>query len=175
MSIYVLRSDNLVKIGFTDNLAQRVQAIISSIPVPVEFVGHMPGGRDIEKHLHKMFEASNFSGEWYVESDAMRVVFDAILIKKIPITEKKDEAKRVKNMAFVAAWSRVLRQYADEKWPNVSATTRIELLAKDLGLGRARIKDIYYKNPKMSLRAEEVEKLSASLSWYGTALMEASR
>src|SRR5690606_37164476 len=84
MTIYVLRSDDLVKIGFTDDLHRRVQAIIAAVPVPVEFVGYMPGTREVEAHLHRQFAAHRFSGEWYVETPDMRRIFGGLLIQRLP-------------------------------------------------------------------------------------------
>src|SRR6187551_1500485 len=94
MSIYVLRSDNLVKIGFSENLRNRVQSIIATIPVPVEFVGHMPGGRDFEAHLHEIFAESRFSGEWFVESDKMRSLFETLLIARLPRPQTRAEIRK---------------------------------------------------------------------------------
>jgi hypothetical protein len=94
MSVYVLRSDNLVKIGFSDQLSTRVHTIIQAAMVPVEFVGHMPGGREVEAHLHSLFADRRFSGEWFVESREMRILFDALLIPKMPEAPTRKRERR---------------------------------------------------------------------------------
>lgn len=111
MSIYVLRSDNLVKIGFSEHLRNRVGAIISVVPLPVEFVGYMPGNRDVEKHLHEKFATSRFSGEWFVETPAMRVVFEALLTPHMPVITPREKVQK-RTSGELAALSEELRKAA---------------------------------------------------------------
>jgi len=169
MSIYVLRSDNLMKIGFSDNLRNRVQSIISTVPVPVEFVGHMPGDREVEKHLHKIFAEQSFSGEWFVETEQMRDFFATILIPRLPPPEPAAQVKRTVERASTADLSEKVRQEAGYKWPTKSKAEIVIELAKDLGWSKTRAKDFYYADPRLALRAfelAEVDKwLQSSRRW----------
>ncbi|WP_455271206.1 GIY-YIG nuclease family protein [Rhizobium herbae] len=159
MSIYVLRSDNLVKIGFSDNLRNRVQAIVATVPVPVEFVGHMPGGRDLEAHLHEIFDASHFSGEWFVETEAMRSLFDMVLIPLMPIPETQEEIKRTAEKTDTQKISQQVKDAAVERWPTKSKSEVINALAIDLGWSRTRAKDFFYADPRIALRAYELQEV----------------
>jgi hypothetical protein len=160
MSIYVLRSDNLVKIGFSDDLRARVGAIISGTPVPVEFVGHMPGGREVEAHLHSIFGNDCFSGEWFVETREMRILFDALLIPRLPEIQRQERVKK-RTVERVLNVSESLRSAALEKWPADSHATRIDKIASELGWNRSRVKDCYYGDSRVALRSFEEDDVSA--------------
>lgn len=161
MSIYVLRSDNLIKIGFSDDIRARVGSIVSGVPVPVEFVGHMPGGRDVEAHFHSLFDANRFSGEWFVETREMRVLFDALLIPKLPSPPPRRDSDPKRTSNEVAEVSESLRLSAAERWPADSHATRITNLANALGWNRSRVKDCYYRDPRVAMRAFEKEEVAA--------------
>lgn len=163
MSIYVLRSDNLVKIGFSDNLRKRVRQIISTVPIPVEFVGHMPGDRDVEKHLHDIFAQSSFSGEWFVETEQMRSLFDTMLIPHLPEPEPTIQVKRRVERASTAELSQKVKEEAGRRWPNMSKADIVIELAIALGWSKNRTKDFYYADPRVSLRAHEMGGLDAWL------------
>ena len=157
MSIYVLRSDNLVKIGFSDRLRNRVQSIIATVPVPVEFVGHMPGGREVEAHLHAVFEKARFSGEWFVETEAMRSLFDAILIPRLPRPENPKQIRRRVEKTSTQPITQKVKDEAAVRWPNLSKADIIDALAVDLGWSRSRTRDFYYADPRLALRAFELK------------------
>ncbi|APG91122.1 GIY-YIG nuclease family protein [Sinorhizobium americanum] len=167
MSIYVLRSDNLVKIGFTDDLRARVQAIVAAVPVPVEFVGHMPGGREVEAHLHGVFAQSLFAREWFVETPAMRSLFETILIPNLPEVATQKQRKRTAQTEAQAELSTRVRDAAEQRWPRLSKAERVEALAADLGWNRGRAKDLYYADPRVSLRDFERAELDV---WFARRL-----
>lgn len=54
----------------------------------------MPGNRDVEKHLHEKFATSRFSGEWFVETPAMRVVFEALLTPHMPVITPREKVQK---------------------------------------------------------------------------------
>lgn len=161
MTIYVLRSDNLVKIGFTDQLRKRVQSIVATVLVPVEFVGHMPGGREVEAHLHETFAQQRFSGEWFVETPEMCSLFSVLLIPGLPAPEKKTRAiKRLAGSEDVARVSQTLRHSLAHVWPIESHRGRIERFAKAVCWNKSRVKDLYYGDKRSALRAFEVDQLA---------------
>lgn len=165
MSIYVLRSDNLVKIGFSNGLRKRVGNIISMVPVPVEFVGHMPGDREVEAHLHERFASTRFSGEWFVETPEMRAAFDAILTPKIPEMEAKPKApRRIVSGIDIKGMSEQVRDAVVDRYPRLSHAQRIDQIANDLGWNRNRVKDLYYAESRMALRSMEMEELNVWLA-----------
>lgn len=166
MSIYVLRSDNLVKIGFSDHLRKRLSQIVSSSPVPVEFVGHMPGDRELEAHIHSRFQNQHFSGEWFVENEQMRQVFNAILIPRLPELPEKQRRDRAAQRDYQKSASSGVQAVAKEKWPSLSAAERVSELASALGWRLSRAKDLYYGAEKMALRGLEQQQVDA---WLGSS------
>jgi hypothetical protein len=161
MSIYVLRSDNLVKIGFSDHLRKRLSQIVSSSPVPVEFVGHMPGDRELEAHIHSRFQSQHFSGEWFVENEQMRQMFAAILTPRLPELPKKQHRDRAAQREYQKSASFGVQTAAKEKWPSLSAAERVSELAGALGWRLSRTKDLYYGADKMALRGLEQQQVDA--------------
>lgn len=169
MTIYVLRSDNLIKIGHSGDVATRARAIIASVPVPVEFVGYMPGDIAVEQHLHTRFDQHRFSGEWFVETPEMTAVFDALLIKGIPARKSEPRVgSRVKTEAETLVFISVaLRSNGADRWPSASHADRITNISRELGWPLNRVKDLYYRDPRLSVRKEEFERIEA---WAGSAM-----
>lgn len=165
MSIYVLRSAELVKIGYSANLHKRVGSIVSGSPVAVEFVGHMPGERDVEAHLHQRFAAHRFSGEWFVETEEMRSVFAAILTPKMPqpLPPKGPVGRRDRDHSAVLEFKERLREASARLLPMANHTERTIALANALGWPKSRVKDVYHGDLRVSLRAVETEELNAFL------------
>lgn len=58
--VYYMRLGNLVKIGFTENLTQRLSVIN-----PEEVLTTEPGGRKREGERHKQFADLRVHGEWF--------------------------------------------------------------------------------------------------------------
>jgi len=164
MSVYVLRSVNLIKIGYSENIRLRVGAIISSSPVPVEFVGHMPGDREVEAHLHAKFDAARFSGEWFVESPAMRDFFSILLTPGLPAIESKREQRRRMENGYQDDVAERVRNAAKARWPHKTIADRIDSIAEETGWPRSRAKDVYYSHSKIRLRAFETPQIEEWLS-----------
>lgn len=159
MTIYVLRSDNLVKIGFTENLRLRVRTIASGIPVAIEFVGYMPGDRAVERHLHDRFAATRFSGEWFVETPAMTACFDALLTAGLPEPERKPKAKKRRCNDSNIHIKETLRDEAARRWPHLSHRDRVARTATELGWNMARVKDFYHGDSRAVIREAEAAEL----------------
>lgn len=168
MSIYVLRSDNLIKIGFSDNLRQRVNGIISSVPVPVVFVGHMPGDKSVEAHFHERFAEHRFSGEWFVETPEMRAAFDAILTPRLPELPKREKAQRriASNTNLETVRERIRTETAN-RWPLLTHAERLDKFAEEIGWTRNRVKDFYYADFRVAVRSYETEELNRWLANRG--------
>jgi len=147
----------LVKIGFSDQLKKRVASIISTSPVAVEFVGHMPGGREVEKHLHALFKAARFSGEWFVETEDMRVLFDSLLIKGMPSKQTKRESRRREDLGVIQEIADGMRDASEKLWPNTPVGDRIRNLSSSLGWAHSRVVCIFYADPRTAVRAYELK------------------
>jgi hypothetical protein len=160
VTVYVLRSDNLVKIGFTDDICKRVQSIVAAVPVPVEFVGHMPGDRKVETHLHSIFAAHHFSGEWFVETPEMHAVFALLLVTDLPKLLSKRRAHKRRSDNDIEAARELIRATAADRYPRLTHQKRIDEVATALGWNRCRVRDLYYADPRAIVRAYEAAELT---------------
>lgn len=162
MSIYVLRSQHLIKIGFTDNLRARLSAFRSMVPTDVELVGHMPGDMAVEQHLHNRFAKHHFSGEWFVETDEMKRIFATILEPDLPAAAEK--AKKHRDGTDVFALSEKVKSAAAERWPIENIGRRITNFASDLGWTKNRARDLFYADQRIAIRASEQEQIARWLA-----------
>lgn len=159
MSIYFIRYQGLIKIGFSSNLVLRVKAIMASIPGQVVFLGHMPGDREMEAHLHERFEHTRFSGEWFADTEDLAALIRIATIPGLPEAVSVERLNKNDDKAVaVGAASARLRAFA--AWPDENHGDRKRLLAHALGWGGRRIKSIYEAEATAALRQIEAEQLA---------------
>lgn len=162
MSIYVLRYGDLIKIGYSSDLAKRVTAIMAAIPGEVSFVGHMPGGQEVEAHLHSTFSATRFSGEWFKSTPEMEAFCRTILIPEmLAAAERVTGTRKAQSVETNQAAKATMRAYALRRWPEATHRARIGLLAEDLGWLKSRVFDFYHGSKTAVLRAAEAEQVAA--------------
>ena len=63
--VYFLRAGNMFKIGITTNIKDRLEAIRSCSPVPVDLVLFTPGNLTYEKHIHEIYDDLRSHNEWF--------------------------------------------------------------------------------------------------------------
>lgn len=64
--VYLIQADcDLVKIGWTTDLAARFSSLRSSVPQHLELLRQFDGGRATERWLHKRFSDRRVGGEWF--------------------------------------------------------------------------------------------------------------
>lgn len=173
MSIYVVRYGDLYKIGFSSDLAKRVRSIIAAIPGEAVFVGHMPGHTEVETHLHSVFQASRFSGEWFRQTPELEAFCGTILDHQMPEPfERVTGTRRTQAAAASKEAQAALRSYALKKWPSETHQVRIDLLAAELGWVRSRTFDFYHANKNAVLRSTEAAQLHALALWLAPELRD---
>lgn len=162
MSVYFLRYGNLIKIGYSGSLGHRVRSIMSGVPGHVEFVGHMPGDRELEAHFHQMFADSRFNGEWFVSTEPLEQLMAAALIKELPSIDLtvSVHGRRLDASDAWATDSARLRSYAARRWPGHPHKGRIVELARVLGWRHRRVRSLYHNEPGLTLRTVETDDLS---------------
>ncbi len=70
--VYFVSQGNKVKIGFTNNIKQRMKNIKTSSPLSLKLLGTIDGDRNVEKELHLKFHQYRLSGEWFLWSDEIK-------------------------------------------------------------------------------------------------------
>jgi hypothetical protein len=165
MSVYFLRHNDLVKIGFSDDISRRLGNLRNMSPVPLELVGWMPGGKDVEAHLHSIFRSTRDSGEWFGITPELQTVMDLLLLRDLPVAAK-EIAPRV-YAAGQVEWARLgiaLRAEAISRWPTDTHKRRKELITADLGWGSRRVRQLYDQNGHGRLLTHETTALDAWLA-----------
>lgn len=71
--VYFLQAGNngLIKIGTTSDFEKRYRDLCSVSPIALRKRGFMPGGIEVERHLHRRFKAERRHGEWFEPSDRL--------------------------------------------------------------------------------------------------------
>lgn len=171
MSVYFLRHGSLIKIGFSSDLPKRVGAIISGTPGNVVFLGHMPGGREVEAHLHGVFAEQRFSGEWFMESASLLALIRTIAIPDMPpiASDTPGALKRRDNDDVWHQQSERVRDWAANKWPSLSHRQRLAELQAIFPFSRRRTRALYHYEPGQTLRAFELEAIEDAMAAFGAA------
>ena len=60
---------NMVKIGWTTNLRQRMSALQTGCPERLLLIGSVPGRQYQEREIHKLFAPLRARGEWFRYTD----------------------------------------------------------------------------------------------------------
>lgn len=173
MSVYFIRHQHLVKIGYSSNLGARVRQIMGDIAGEPVFVGHMPGERDMERHLHHLFASSRFAGEWFVEIDAIKALEALILDPEMPGRNDpmQEFSRRIEANDATDEMSKRLRFIAARRWPDDNHKDRICRLREVLGWSHRRVRCLYGAEPGANVRQVEADQVTE----LETELRSASR
>lgn len=91
--VYFIGNNELVKIGFTDNIQQRVSDFEGSLPFKFQIFAVIEGDEAKEQFLHNFFRKFHVEREWFKLSDEIK---DFILITEkldIKITRRKEQVR----------------------------------------------------------------------------------
>lgn len=78
--VYFIQSaDGLVKIGWTADLARRLNNLNSASSSPLRVLATTPGGATLEAHLHERFSDLRERGEWFRPNDDLLRLVGQIL------------------------------------------------------------------------------------------------
>lgn len=84
---------NLVKIGRTKKpIAERLAALQISSPVHLELLATMPGGKSVERSLHRQFAYARSHGEWFYPVRALLQYIDEVY----PASRSQEEQDKTK-------------------------------------------------------------------------------
>ncbi len=95
--IYFVRAGENVKIGFTQNVDQRVAQLQTFFPFQLEITLVLPGSLLTERQLHHRFRASRVTGEWFrhgPEIDAFVQAKRTTSEPDVRIRPKRSESQR---------------------------------------------------------------------------------
>lgn len=94
MAVYFLRFENLIKIGYTEDVEFRCKALQAMSPVELKLVAVIEDvDSKFEKELHKRFKKFRSHGEWFFINDELRNLIENNRNYSISITPKYFNSK----------------------------------------------------------------------------------
>lgn len=144
MSVYFIRSEDLIKIGYSTNVEGRVRGVINSLRAGGEYIGHIPGGRALEKHLHSVFANDREYGEWFVSSDRLSNFIETAAFKEFPGTEPDDPTEKLMGTEghFADECAQFMRNFFTHLSPKPEYFARLSVMS---GISNARLEAIYHR------------------------------
>jgi hypothetical protein len=78
--VYFLEAIGLdkIKIGASEDVADRCRVIQGLSPVPLSLLCHVPGGEQLERSLHERFSHLRSHGEWFYATPELREFIKAL-------------------------------------------------------------------------------------------------
>lgn len=64
-SVYFAEADGRIKIGYSRQVAARVNQIQTGNAAPIKLLGFIPGGLAREREIHAQFASARLNGEWF--------------------------------------------------------------------------------------------------------------
>lgn len=87
--VYFAEALGKVKIGYSVNPEQRIQAVGEWIPVPITLLATMPGSLALEAAIHRMFAQEWSHGEWFHFTRRVHDFVERVIAGlPIPITDR---------------------------------------------------------------------------------------
>ena len=73
MAVYFLSDGNLIKIGYTEDIAKRLAQLQTGNSRRLELLSIIPSGtKKTEQAIHRNWQADRIRGEWFTDSPALR-------------------------------------------------------------------------------------------------------
>jgi hypothetical protein len=146
MSIYFIEADGLIKIGFSDQVRKRTATIVGGQRYGGTFLGHMPGDRKVEKHLHDKFAEHRDYGEWFRPTEILRDLIAAIADPNYPEdapTPNGEHARCQEDIFCEHAATSVKAYILASKLTRAEGLTKLSIWS---GIGHDRLSDILEGN-----------------------------
>jgi hypothetical protein len=66
--IYFIQLDRIgpIKIGFTNDVGNRLVSLQTSNPYPLRLLHFFPGNQEMEREIHSCFDEMRMNGEWFL-------------------------------------------------------------------------------------------------------------
>lgn len=79
MIYFAAAHDRRIKIGYSANVKQRLNAISEHLIMPVKLIGVIDGDLRLERAIHFSIREKRLKGEWYADDRDVRGVIDWLL------------------------------------------------------------------------------------------------
>lgn len=103
--VYLVTSNGKVKIGFSTDVNSRIRCFNTAHARPCKLIAVAPGGRQLEKDLHKQFAAYRLNGEWFSHKEDVLIEFrklrQALVFLPGDMTQEQTSLHSVKSVPTV--------------------------------------------------------------------------
>lgn len=79
MTVYFIRVDKRVKIGFSHDVEKRLKGLKTACPSPPVLLGVIDGNRNTEAKIHAKLARHRATGEWFYYCDEVRFQIEALI------------------------------------------------------------------------------------------------
>ena len=93
--IYLATDDYRYKIGFSNNIPQRMMSLSAKLGVQVNLVAAIEGGREEEQRAHFVFEEYRLTGEWFLKEQEIEDWFAAHPQKTVDLVSESARSGKV--------------------------------------------------------------------------------
>ena len=78
MIYFIVQDNRFVKIGYTDNLVDRMKSLQTASPKTLKVKALLDGGCKTEAELHRMFAQARARGEWFQQTREVKWFMRAV-------------------------------------------------------------------------------------------------
>lgn len=97
MSVYFVKQDDFVKIGYATDFDKRLSSLQTASPHTLEALALIPGYKDVEKFFHDKFKHLKHRGEWYKIDDSLMECIKMLNVLYKDYKEVKSELEWIDN------------------------------------------------------------------------------
>lgn len=98
--IYLIKSGEYVKIGFSENINKRLSILQTGNPIKMEIIDYKEGNKIDEGILHSLCKEFRIRGEWFKDCDQVREIFKNYISKKLDNIKIQDKDFIYVNLNF---------------------------------------------------------------------------
>lgn len=80
--VYFILCGDYIKVGFSTNPHKRLASMQTGSPFELVLLADIPGSKDDEQEIHRMFPDLHFRGEWFRDDPRIRAFIEATKIKR---------------------------------------------------------------------------------------------
>lgn len=138
--VYFVLSGDRIKIGFSANIPKRLSSLRSSSAHPMQLLGAIDGGRELEAAIHEKLSAKRKQREWFEDCEEVRALLQDLMERgHEAVSEFYRPPKPLTKMPRLSRDDQVSLGIGVENHPLVLATTRLAKIAHHPVMCRVRL------------------------------------
>src|SRR5262245_23909222 len=97
--VYVLLAERsgMLKVGYAADPGRRLAELQTGSPEELILMGYLPGGPELEQHIHNLLRVEHVHGEWFRATDDVLATLRTLLATQGTLRSVQDELERRHN------------------------------------------------------------------------------